>query len=309
MIVERSTNAVWFIRTNFLRLLAVVAITAAAEVANNHFELDRPAFSIAAVSLLVTALSIFLVFRVNEAYQRWWEARTLWGAIVNDSRSFARQVCTLIVPASDDAAERSAVTALRRELVLRQVAWVNALRLALRREQDVSELAGWLPAGELETITDRTDKPSSLLVIQAGRLAEARAAGRLGDIEQHRIESTLTSLQDSQGGCERIKNTPFPDRVVYFTRACAWGLALFIPVALMTKSDGFDLIDYAVVPFMMMAFLVTERLGAELKNPCESQPNDTPMSSLCRTIEIGLREQIGDDEVPAPLEPEKGVLM
>ena len=309
MIAERSTGVRTLVRDHFLRILAVVVITAVVEVANNYVDLDRPALSVAAVTLLVTALSIFLVFRVNEAYQRWWEARTLWGAIVNDSRSLARQVLSLLTPTSGDESSEREVRTMQREMVLRQIAWVNALRLGLRRQDELEPLEPFLPPGESEQLADIADRPSQLMLTQARRLAEARAAGQLGEMAQHRIETTITSLQNAQGGCERIKKTPFPDRVVFFTRLCAWSLAIVIPVALMAKSDGFDPIDYVVLPFMMLAFLITERLGAELKNPFENRPNDTPMTAICRTIEIGLLQQLGEEEVPPPLEPENGVLM
>lgn len=308
MITERSTTVVSLLRDNVHRFGAVIAIAGLAELADNYVEMDRPVLSIAAVALLVTALSIFLVFRVNEAYQRWWEARTLWGAIVNDSRSFARQVFTLLTPRDESDAARAEVRQLRRELVLRQIAWAHALRLTLRRQEDDGALPAFLAESELGSLADRSDKPSQLLLTQAECLAEAREAGQLGEISQHRIETTLTSLQNAQGGCERIKNTPFPDRMAHFTLVSAWGLAIILPASLMTKSAGVDLIDYVVVPFMMMAFLLTERLGAELKNPFENAPNDTPMTALCRTVEIALLEQLGD-AAPPPLEPVKGVLM
>ncbi len=111
MIVARGSNFFWLLRDNAARIVAVVAITAVTELANNHLDLDRPTFSQAAVSLLVTALSIFLVFRVNEAYRRWWEARMLWGSIVNDSRSFCRQVLSLLRPVTADEAGRQQLMA------------------------------------------------------------------------------------------------------------------------------------------------------------------------------------------------------
>jgi putative membrane protein len=266
MITANTTRTLSLLRNNGTRLLAVVVVVAAVEVANDYVDLERAALSIAAVALLVTALSIFLVFRLNEAYARWWEARTLWGSIVNGSRSFARQVTTLI----------AADPAVHRELVYRQIAWVNALRLTLRCEKEWEELRPLLPEGELESLTS------------------AR---------------TLAGLYEAQGGCERIKNTPFPDRVSAFTHSVAWGLAIFIPLSILDRSNYFDLVDMVVVPVMMMAFLITKQLGAELRDPFEGQANDTPMTALCRSIEIDLRQQLGEREVPPPIQPVDGVLM
>ena len=299
MITANTTRTLSLLRNNASRLLAVVAIVAAIEVANDYIDLERAALSIAAVALLVTALSIFLVFRLNEAYARWWEARTLWGAIVNGSRSFARQATTLI--AAEDA--------VHRELVYRQIAWVNALRLSLRCQDDWNELGPFLPEGELESLASAASKPTQLFQKQGERLAELTATGQLSELGHVMIDRTLAGLYDAQGGCERIKNTPFPDRVSAFTHSVAWGLAIFVPLSILDTSNYFDPIDMIVVPIMMMAFLLTKQLGAELRDPFEGQPNDTPMTALCRSIEIDLRQQLGERDVPSPIQPVDGVLL
>ena len=309
MIIRKSTSLFTILYLNWRNLLAVAGIVVLVETINDYVVLDRPAFSLAAVALLVTALSIFLVFRVNEAYSRWWEARTLWGEIVNTSRSFARQVNTLLVADSDDEPARRSVESLRRELIYRQIAWVNALRTSLRGEDDWEELNRFLPADELESMRDTANNSNQLLQRQFERLQEARAAGQLSDIGLLMFDRSLASLHDGQGGCERIKNTPFPDRVRLFSVTVAWAMAVFIPLCIIDVDNKFDAIDMLIVPFMMLAFVVAERLGAELMNPFEGEPNDTPMSTLCRSIEIDLRQQLGETDVPPPLEPVRGVLM
>ena len=309
MIIRKSTSLLTILRLNWRNLLAVAAIVILVETINDYVVLDRPAFSLAAVALLVTALSIFLVFRVNEAYSRWWEARTLWGGIVNASRSFARQATTLLVADSENETARRAVDSLRRELVYRQIAWANALRTSLRGEDDWEELGQFLPADEIESMRDVANKPNRLLQRQFERLQEARAAGQLSEVGLLMFDRSLASLHDGQGGCERIKNTPFPDRVRLFSVTVAWAMAIFIPVCIIDVDNKFDAIDMLIVPFMMLAFVVTERLGAELMNPFDGEPNDTPMSALCRGIEIDLRQQLGDRDIPPPLEPVGGVLM
>jgi putative membrane protein len=266
MITANTTRTLSLLRNNGTRLLAVVVVVAAVEVANDYVDLERAALSIAAVALLVTALSIFLVFRLNEAYARWWEA-------------------------------------------YRQIAWVNALRLTLRCEKEWEELRPLLPEGELESLTSAASKPTQLFQKQGERLAELGAAGQLSELSHVMIDRTLAGLYEAQGGCERIKNTPFPDRVSAFTHSVAWGLAIFIPLSILDRSNYFDLVDMVVVPVMMMAFLITKQLGAELRDPFEGQANDTPMTALCRSIEIDLRQQLGEREVPPPIQPVDGVLM
>jgi len=309
MIVQGSTSLLALARDHWPRLVGVVVVVAVTELANMRLEFARPAFSLATVGLLVAGLSFFLIFRVGEAYERWWEARKLWGEIVNDSRSFARQATTLLQAPAQDAQARSAVERLQSELVYRQVAWVNAVRITLRGQDSWEELAPFLPADELAALDGIADKPTQILQVQGARIAGARAAGWLSELGQRTFDVTLAGLQTSQGGCERIKKTAMPDRLSYFAQVVAWAIAISIAVALIDADAGFDWIDLAVVPLLMAAFLITERLGAELKNPFESRPNDTPMSAICRTIEINLRQQLGESDVPPPLEPVKGVLM
>jgi putative membrane protein len=286
----------------------VLGIVAVVEFANDHVRLDRPAFSLAAVGLLVTALSIFLAFRVNEDYARWWEARTLWGQLVNSSRSFARQATTLIVAKPGDEASQREVRELRRALVYRQIAFANALRLALRGQDRWGELGALLEDGDRERLTRAVNKPTQLLQRQGAQLAEARAAGHLSGLGQFQMDRSLSDLHDVQGGCERIKHTAFPDKVAYVTRFIAWTMAVTVAVAIIEPGNRFDILDLVVVPVLMLAFLMVERVGAELRNPFENAPNDTPMTALCRTIERDLRQQLGEVDLPPPVEPVGGVL-
>jgi putative membrane protein len=317
MIIHGKTRLLGLLRPYFGAVFLVVLIVMGVEILNNYVDLQRPVFSMAALGLLTTALSIFLVFRVNEAYSRWWEARILWGGIVNASRSFARQATTLLTlsasssdskPTVDDHAS-TAAKVWHQEIVYRHMAYINALRMSLRREQDWQSLSPWIEPDELLTLKESVNKPTQLLQTQGRRLADARREGLLDSFGHLMLDKTLTELCRLQGSCERIKNTVFPDRVAYFTHIVAWLLAVLIPICLIDGVFKFDHIEFLVVPVMMLIFIITERLGAELKNPFEGLANDTPMTSLCRVIEIDLRQQLGETQLPAPIEPEDGILM
>ena len=300
----------WENRAPILIVLLLVCGIEVSEHFRDFINFERSVFSMAALGLLTTALSIFLVFRVNEAYSRWWEARILWGGVVNASRTLARQATTLL---SKQRAESSVsdkeLLAWKRELVYRHLAYINALRMSLRREEHWQTLGLYLEESELAKLNSQANKPTQLLQTQGRRLAELREAGVLDEFGHLMLDGTLTELCNLQGGCERIKNTVFPDRVAFFTKVIAWAMAVLIPVSVLEADDRFDLLDFVVVPAMMLVFVVTERLGTDLKNPFENRPNDTPMSALCRSIEIDLRQQLGESEVPPPLSPRNGVLM
>lgn len=313
MITSGATTLRVLFWENRVPIVIVLLLVSGIEVSEHYWDIinfGRPVFSMAALGLLTTALSIFLVFRVNEAYARWWEARILWGGVVNSSRTFARQATTLLRQYRADAdVDEGEVRQWKRELVYRHLAYVNALRMSLRREDDWQTLSPFLTEGELAELVSQANKPAQLLQTQGRRLAELIEAGALNDFGHLMIDGTLTELYNLQGGCERIKNTAFPDRVAFFTKLIAWGMAVMIPVCVMESDNRFDLLDFFIVPTMMLVFVVTERLGADLKNPFERRPNDTPMSALCRTIEIDLRQQLGEVDVPDPLQPQHGILM
>jgi putative membrane protein len=298
MVVADSTNLIRFIRGYWMYLLAVVVIMIGVEVSNDYVDYERRNLSLASVGLVVTALSIFLVFRVGEAYARWWEARGHWGLIVNDSRSFARQIISLV---SDESTHT--------RLVHRHLAWLNGLRHALRGEDDRQNVAPFISESELSKLEGAKNRVTQLMQQQAEDLKELQVAGALDPFGRLVLEESLSKLTSHQGGCEKIKNTAFPDRVAFFSRFTAWGLAITIPCVVIEADNQIDLIDMIVTPFLMLSFLLTERLGSDLKTPFANRVNDTPMTALCRTIEIDLRQQLGETEIPEPLEPVNGVLM
>lgn len=313
MIISGATSLrvlIWENRVSILIVLAFVFGIETSEYFWDVINFSRPIFSMAALGLLTTALSIFMVFRVNEAYARWWEARILWGGVVNASRSFARQTTTLLKRYHEDVdADEQLIRDWQQELVYRHLAYINAMRMTLRREDDWQSLSPFLSESELAGLDSQANKATQLLQTQGRRIAELREAGILDEFGHLMLDGTLTELYSLQGACERIKNTVFPDRVAYFTQLVAWVMAVMIPVCVMEADSKLDFIDFIIVPAMMMVFIVTERLGAELKNPFMGRANDTPMSSLCRSIEIDLRQQLGETDVPEPLRPHRGVLM
>jgi len=272
--------------------------------------LETDVFSATAIGLIATVVGIFIVFRFNEAYQRWWEARTLWGALVNDSRSFSREVITLLTPdrvPNIGSAEEAAK--LHRELVYRHLAYCNALRLSLRRQDAWDELAPFLGADELSDLQNYANKPTRLDYCQAERLTQVIGTDTAQQVLLMQLDSTLNRLYNIQGGCERIKSTAFPDEVRFISRGLVWLSAIAVPIAFLSADREIRVIEVLAVILISLSFMVVEQLGASLKNPFENEDNDTPMTALCRTIEIDLRQQLGETKIPPPIEPVHGVLM
>ena len=155
------------------------------------------------MTLLGSALALFLGFRNNNAYNRWWEARTLWGAMVNVSRSFGRAAFHLVD-------NRSESHDLRQALVLRQIAYVNALRCHLRRQPALEGITEFLPADEISRLQGVANVPNAILNETAALVRSAAGEGWIDPIRHVHIESLLVDMSNAQGGMERIKNTPLP---------------------------------------------------------------------------------------------------
>ena len=260
-----------------------------------HPEFELP---ILPMTLLGSALALFLGFRNNNAYNRWWEARTLWGAMVNASRSYGRAVMHMIDkrPESHD---------LRYALVVRQVAYVNALRCHLRRQPPLEEIRPFLGEGEAEGIKSVANVPNAILNETAALLSDAMRQGWMDSIRRTQIERLLVDMSNAQGGMERIKNTPLPREYAYFPTLFVHVFCILLPVGLVDSLGIYTPLASTIVGFMMLAM---DRIGSDLQDPFENREHDVPLTSICRTIQIDLEQLCGEPDAPPPVRPVNHVL-
>ncbi len=257
-----------------------------------------------AVSILGAALSILLAFRTNSAYARWWEARTLWGAMVNSSRSLARQGISF-PRRSGSQVLQDASNAFSNSFVRRQIAFVHATRCALRRQPLTEEIRPFLDTETLCCVTECQNVSAALLQEMGKQLTTAVDQHVLSEWQMHRIDATLSDLSNVLGACERIKNTPLPVQYDYYPELFIKAYCFILPFVIVDEVGLFTPVITLVVGFI---FLVLNRIGKNLENPFENTPYDIPMTALSRTIEINLRQALGDKNVPPPLTPVNGVL-
>lgn len=262
------------------------------------------------VGILGSALAIFVAFRNNSAYSRWWEARTLWGNIINHSRILARQ----LISNADNAvftgkASFEKVEAFKQEMIHRQIAFAHALRLHLRLQPQWEVVKPLLEPEAYETMLLKQNKPNYLLLLQGNRIKEAMRAEILGPFDNISMEPTLAGFNHFQGACERIKNTPLPRQYDFFTRVFVFVFSLLLPLSLLSL---FALpLSWMVIPVSVIiagVFVIMERTGAANENPFENQVTDIPLTAMCNTIERDLKEMLGEP-LPKKIEPENGYLM
>ena len=250
------------------------------------------------------AIGIVVSFWNSSAYARWWEARTLWGAIVNKSRTLARQVLTTM-SSEATATEQAEVAALQRRLVLYQVAYVHALRQQLRGVDPVATVAHLLPDEDSAELAREKNLALTLQHRMSALLSSARERGWLDQWEWLAIDDSMADLMDAQGGVERIKNTPMPKQFELFLRFFVHLYCLMLPVGLVETLGWFTPLGSTLVGFM---FLTLERIGNDLEEPFANTIFGVPMTTIATTIEINLRQLLGETELPPPEKPIHGVL-
>lgn len=246
-----------------------------------HFYLYKFDFPNAGMvhTMVGTALGLLLVFRTNQSYDRWWEGRKLWGAMVNTCRNLARSASVHL--AHDP--ER-----LRRVLKLTQ-AFPAASTCVLRAQ-------AWAPDGlepdDVEAITSRNHAPTAIAQRISFHLSEERKAGRLPDIVFTAIDQDAHQLVDIIGGCERIHKTPLPFAYVVHLRRALVLYCATLPVALVSS------FGWATVPIvygLTYVMLGIEEIGVEIEDPFEGDDNDLPLER----ITDGIQKNVGSYLPPA----------
>ena len=245
------------------------------------------------LTLLCSALIVLISFRNTSAYNRWWEARTLWGAMVNTSRSYGRQVLTLI-----DGQGTRRENPVKGLLFRRHEAYLRALRAHLKGDVSTANLDGLLPDSEIERSSGSHNFPNDILSGSAAIIADEFVAGRLDSIRFSRLETTLVDLSNCQGGMERIANTPLPYPYIYFPRLFSALFCIIMPLSMVTTLGWFTPIISTVVGCMLLAM---ERIGTDLQAPFGDSQHRIRMEDLCLNIEKNLCSMYN--------EPEQGPLL
>lgn len=290
----------WQWRAVVLYMLAATAVV----VAEYFFDISAFVLPTTPVVVVGGAIGIFVSFRTNSAYDRWWEARKLWGQLVNSSRHFASQVLVYLPREGEQPSE------LQRQLIHRQVAYVHALRTTLR-QQDLAqdpEFETALP-DELAAIVAESSPTHALLHRQFEQLAREHEAGRLAALPMQSLDHTLRTLIDLQGGCERIKKTPFPRGYEFIASRLTEAFGMLLPLGLVGGMEN-DWVAIPLTTLVCLAFTLISETGRVLEDPFTMFWPALPLSALSTTIEINLRQRLGETDLPAPRVPnERGILM
>jgi len=282
------------------------------------------------VSIVGIAVAFYLGFKNNSSYDRTWEARKIWGGIVNNSRSFGAAV-TSFVHGEEDAK-------IQKELIYRHIAWLTALRYQLRLSREWEhtqerikglyspniceeyyeklddELAQFIPQDEIDNINTKANAATQILARQSQRLQDLRDKNYFEDFRHMEFYALIRTFYDDQGKSERIKNFPFPRQ---YASTAVWLTMIFsvlLPFAMLDIFNALDHISYFIIcplisGLLIWIYFLMEKIGDYSENPFEGTYNDVPITTIARGIEIDLREMIDDDQIPKGFIAENGFLL
>ncbi len=258
----------------------LLAGAAAAVVALDHRLGLLPRLDGSAFTVFGIGLSLFLGFRNNAAYDRWWEARKLWGGLLADMRSLARETEVFVADAPT-----------RREIQRAALVFLHAHRINLRN------LSPAVPGQE--AVAEAVHPPCAALDRVNALVAGAHRDGRLDGFGARTLAERLGNMAAAQAGCERIANSPLPFVYSLLIYRTAYLYCLLLPLALTGPTGWMTPVFVAVVAYM---FLGLAEVTEELSHPFAASPNGVALDAICRAAEISLAPHLGE-EPPPPLAP------
>ncbi|WP_336517052.1 bestrophin family protein [Pollutibacter soli] len=293
------------------------------------------------VSVVGTAVAFYVGFKNNQSYERLWEGRRIWGAVVNSSRMWAAMVKSYIVSNTMDEEE---LKNIKRKLIFRHIGWVYTLRSQLlvptpwehvslkwiwgsfsrgRRDRfgagafvdqvDPDWPKKYLPDADLYPAKPFVNLATQIIDKQSQQLAFHCKEGQLELLRQLEMQKVLNDFYEQQGMAERLKRFPLPRQYGGFSFIFVSIFIFLLPFGLVGEFHKLGPIAmWLAIPFGMLigwVYLVMELIGDYSENPFEGLVNDVPMLSICRTIEVDLLQMIGETDVPPAIQPKNGVLM
>lgn len=275
------------------------------------------------IASLGTAVAFLVSFKNNASYDRLWEARKIWGGIVNTSRGWCSAVMSQLHTPPEDREAGEDLASLRSRLIHRHLAWLTALRYQLRQyrpwEDAVSTrhldahlgvrvpeweqpfeaaLARDLGDEERARVLDAPNPATAILLTQSRALEGMQGKGLLTDYRQVEMQAILRRLLDLQGQCERIKNFPYPRQYATLNRYFVRLFIALVPFGMLEKFESFGSgMVWLTIPFSVLiawVFHTMEKIGSATENPFEGSANDVPISTLALAIERDLLHALGE---------------
>lgn len=271
----------------FTTLLSILVVIFHGELLNRKITLTAVPFSLVGV-----ALAIFLGFRNSASYDRYWEARKLWGKLLIESRDAIRQYVSF--GCSEPVVFAKALAA-----------YVHAIRHQLRQSDPRPDLQRLLPEPVFQQVSGQRTPATHILMWLGQHLKAQRDTAELPALLAGVIDRSLTGLNEAHGGCERIASTPLPFTYSVILHRTVYLYCLLLPFGLL---DSIGVMTPVMVCFVAYTFFAIEALGDEIEEPFGTMANDLALDAMSTAIEVSLREMVGERDLPPLVEPVDFVL-
>lgn len=343
MIVSKGIGYLRFLQWSWMQvLLMLIGISGIAAL--YYFEFISIKIPWLPISVIGTAVAFFVGFKNNQAYDRMWEARKIWGGIINNSRTWGMQVDGYISDTFNENINSHELHSIKKRLIYRHLAWLYLHREQLlvpttwehasqggttakvaisyqekfgtglvKDEVSKIEMKNFISHQELEALEKAKNKATQLINVQSRDLRELRKLAVVEDFRHIELMETLQHFYELQGKNERIKKTPFPRQYASASRLFVGAFILLLPFSmipeLMSLGNTGLWLSVPVTTLIAFVYLMMEYTADYTENPFQGMANDIPMLSLCRTIEIDLRQMLNEENLPEAISAKDDILM
>lgn len=297
MLLNKRIPITYILNKAKFDIVYVLIVSILVLLATDRYKDFLPEMPLTIPAFIGTAISILLSFKLNQSYDRWWEARKIWGSIVNDSRSLVIQLHSLVNRGNEDFIKKVAH---------RQIAWCYSLGQSLRGLNPTEHLENYLTNEDLVTIKTHNNKPLAMLYLHGMDIKELKDKNQIDNLSHIQLDNTIVRLCDAQGKSERIKGTVFPVTYRLFLHSIIYLFVITLSISLR------DMAWYFEIPLLILissAFFLLEKSATHMQDPFENKPTDTAMTGIARTIEINIKQLLNEPNIPSPLQANKFYLL
>ena len=297
MLLNKKIPLSYLLNKIKLELLYVSIVAFIVYYLTYKFKSALPIMPLVIPTFIGTAISILLSFKLSQSYERWWEARKIWGAIVKDSRNFIMQIQTLIGKGNDK---------MIKKIAYRQIAMCYSLGQYTRGISATENLEALLSEKELLELNYHYNKPLALLQMHGIDILNLKENKQLDQFVQIQLDNTLLGLSDSMSSIERIKNTVFP---VTYRLLLQYMIYLFVVTLSISLSDTEIYFEIPLLLLISAAFFILEKSATYMQDPFCNKPTDTPVTTIAREIELNIKQLLGEKDIPQIIPPKSFYLL
>ena len=293
MLLHKRQSIIYILQKIEIEFFSTLVVSLSVSFLTFKFYSLIPKMPISVPAFLGTAISVLLSFKLSQSYDRWWEARKIWGSIVNESRSFTMQLQSLVVKGNDNDI---------RQIAFRHVAWCFSLGQSLRELNPLKNLEKYISEEDIKNISTHYNKPLALLQLNTLQIAELKNNSKMDIFSQIQLNNTLANFSNSMGMAERIKSTVFPVTYRVFLHFMIYIFVITLSISLGEVNPMFE------TPLLLIissSFFVLEKTATLLQDPFENNPTDTAMTTIATNIEINIKQLLKEGDIPKPFEPNK----